>query len=525
MEAKLEDKKIRYVLLGAMTLFFVFTRLFRLDLVPFGPHGVHVDEAGAMYDAICIKNWGVDQFMIKCPPYFRGISGTGQNALYTYMASIVFRLLGVSIYNFRLVAVIFAVAAFISLYFLSGRLFKERIYQFTSIVLITIMPVFMMSEHWGLESYLFLSMSIISMNLFIQAIEKRKVQWFVSAGISWGITLYTYAISWIVVPLFLLASLAYLFYVKRIDPKEVTALALPAFIMGFPLLLQLLVMSEVIAPFSLPFMDFLPTEQFRNKSIGFSYIMDNLKHTTYVLFAADDQIYNSNVRFGLMYYVAIPFVIIGMICVVIRVVKDMKNRQYDNWFFILLFYIAGRLVSLITLEPNTNRMAHLYLPLLLFVSLGIQWVIDKIKYKKTAAAVIALAFGVSFLFFAKYFYSWSGFGADTKASIMCAPTQIGETLAEVEQEYGSTNTINVIANEGYANPWMMAIFTETSPYDFKEGKINGCLFELPDELDLSGETVYIIDNDIHHITDYLETVGFTADRDRCEGFAVVVKDQ
>ena len=51
------------------------------------------------------------------------------------------------------------------------------------------------------------------------------------------------------------------------------------------------------------------------------------------------------------------------------------------------------------------------------------------------------------------------------------------------------------------------------------------LFELPDELDLSGETVYIIDNDIHHITDYLETVGFTADRDRCEGFAVVVKDQ
>lgn len=524
MESKLSDKKVRYILLGLLTLFFLATRLFRLDMVPFGPHGVHVDEAGAMYDAVCIKNWGVDQFLIKYPPYFRGISGTGQNALYTYLASIVFTILGVSIYNFRLVAVFCALVAFISMYFLADRMFDQTIYAFVTLVLMTIMPVFMMSEHWGLESYLFLSLSIISMSFTIVAIHRQKIWAFVLAGIFWGITLYTYAIAWIVVPLFLLLTLVYLIFVHNIKPAQIISLAVPAFLLGTPLFVQLLVMSEVIEPFSLPFMDFLPTESFRSKSIGFSYIMQNLKHTTYVLLVADDQIYNSNSRFGLMYYVAIPFLMIGIVYTLFQVINNLKERHTDYWMIIWLFYISSRLVSLITLEPNTNRMAHIYLPFILFTASGIKWVMDKIKYKKATAAIIAAAFGVSFLIFAKYFYSWSGFGSDTKASIMCAPTQIGETLAELEKEYGNTNKINVIANHGYANPWMMAIFTETSPYDFKEDRIKGCETGVPDELDLSGETVYLIDNDIHHITDYLETEGFVADRDRCEGFAVVIKE-
>lgn len=520
---KLENKRVRYIFLGLMALFFIATRLYRLDIIPFGPHGVHVDEAGAMYDAICIKNWGVDQFLIKYPPYFRGLSGTGQNALYTYLASIIFRFFNVSIFSFRLVAVICAAGAFFAMFFLAEALFMKKTYVFVSLGLMTIMPVFMMSEHWGLESYLFLSFSIISMSFTLNAILREKQILFILAGIFWGLTLYTYAISWIVVPLFLITTLIYLFYVQRIRISQIFSLALPAMLFGIPLIIQLFVMTGVLSPFSLPFMDFLPTESFRNKSIGLSYILTNLKHTTYVLLCADDQIYNSNVRFGLMYYVAIPFLFFGIICVITYAVRSLRKKEFDCWTVILVFYLAGRLVSLITLEPNTNRMAHLYLPMLLFTVLGINWIIDRIKFKKAAAIVIFAAFGMSFIIFAKYFYSWSGFGLDTKASIMCAPTQIGETLREIEQEYGNTHTINVIANDGYANPLMMAIFTETSPYDFKEERINGCINKLPDELDLSGGTVYLIDNEIHHITDYLETEGFTADRDRCEGFAVVYK--
>lgn len=95
MNGILKEKKYRYILFMIMLSGFLITRLFRLDLLPFGPHGMHIDEAGSAYDAVCIKNWGVDQFLVKYPPYFRGMSGSGQNALYTYAASLVFCLFGV----------------------------------------------------------------------------------------------------------------------------------------------------------------------------------------------------------------------------------------------------------------------------------------------------------------------------------------------------------------------------------------------------------------------------------------------
>ena len=522
MEKKLEDKRIRYVLLGLMTVFFLATRLFRLDIIPFGPHGMHIDEALAAYDAVCVRDWGVDQSLVRCPPYFWGFGG--QDALYTYLAVLIFSILPVSIFSFRLVAVICALPAFFALYGLAGRLFKERIYAIAAIAFMTIMPVYLMSERWGLQCNLFMSTAMVAIYFLVAAVEDGRIRDFIMSGVFWGITLYSYATTWVIVPGFLLISLIYLIYVKRLNIKKVLSLAVPTGLLAFPLFIQFLVMAGIIEPFSLPFMDFFTMPYFRDSSIGLSNILTNLKHTTYVLFVADDQIYNSTSKFGLMYYVAIPFVLTGLAVAVVYTVRSIKKREYDGWCLITLFYVIGRLFTLITFEPNTNRMCHMYIPFLLYAVLGVQWLISRIKFKKAAGIVVFCAFSISFLLFGVYYYSWSGHGADSYASAMRAPTQMGETLAEIEKEYGDRYTIHVIANEGYANPLMFALFTETSPYDFKEGRIKGCETGVPEELDLSGKTLYFIDNEIGHITDYLETEGFTADRARCEGFAVVYKE-
>lgn len=522
MQNLLKEKKNRYIIFVIMLLGFLATRLLRLDMLPFGPHGMHIDEAGSAYDAVCIKNWGVDQFLVKYPPYFRGMSGSGQNALYTYAAALLFSFTGVSIFSFRLVAVIFAAGAFIALYFLSECLFEDKIYVFVSLALMVIMPVFMMSEHWGLESFLFLSMSVISVSLTVLAVSTGRIPAFIGAGVSWGITFYTYAISWIVIPLFLILTLAYLLIVKRISIQQILSMAIPVTVFGIPLLLQTLVMAGVTGPVRLGFMEILPTEDFRSSSIGFSYILDNLKRSTYILLVADDHLYNSNVLFGTIYYASIPFMAVGLITSLIRTVRSIRSRKPELWSLIFIFYVSARLISLITFEPCTNRLCALYLPLLLFTALGIEMVITWIPFKKAAWILITLIFTISFLVFARYFYFWSGYGADTSISMMRAPTELGELLAEVEKEF-SDRSIHVIANEGYANTLMMALFTETPPADYREGRIRGCRTGVPDELDLSGQTVYIIDNDLHHITDYMETEGFTAERMRSEEFSVVYR--
>lgn len=522
MEEKINDRRVRFIVLGIIAVLFVATRLYKLDTVPFGPDGLHIDEAEAAYDAVCIRDWGVDQFLVKFPPYFRGYGG-GQNALYTYLAVIVLKFLPMSTFSFRLVAVLCAIPAFFSLYDLSYRLFQRWSYAVISISLMTIFPVYLMSEHWGLECYLFLSLVIISMDFLVRAVQESKLRCFVLSGVFWGISLYTYAISWPVIPIFLFMALVYLIYVHNVYLSQVISLGIPTILFGIPLFIQLLVMTEIIAPFSLPFMDFFPTDFFRVSEMSLSNIPYNIMHSSYALLVQDGLIYNAVPQFGTIYYVSIPFMLIGGVHAVFNTYKAIRARQMNCWYFIVMFYLVGRFITLCIDDPNINRMNHIYFPLLLFTVLGIKWTIEKLKNQLPIKISILFLYAISFLFFAGYYYSESGFEADTAASIWRAPTQMGKTLAELENQVGEDYTIWVIANEGYDNPLMFALYTETSPYDYNKGKFRGCEMGVPNELDLSGRTVYFIDEDLHHITDYLESVGFIVDRNRCPGFAISVK--
>ena len=83
-------------------LLFLGTRLFRLDKAPFTGYGMHFDEMSAAYDAWCIQGWGVDRHLTRFPVYFMN-TGPGQNALYIYLAAILFKLFGFTLFKFRLV--------------------------------------------------------------------------------------------------------------------------------------------------------------------------------------------------------------------------------------------------------------------------------------------------------------------------------------------------------------------------------------------------------------------------------------
>ena len=226
-----KEKMLYMVLFGAITALFLATRLFRLDMAPFTAEGMHFDEMSAAYDAWCIQGWGVDRHLTRFPVYFMN-TGPGQNALYIYLAAIAFKLFGFSLFKFRMVAVICALAAYVCLYFLSGKLFGDGLVSLIPNALMTVMPVFLMSEHWGLESYLFLSFSIISFYFLILAIDKGSTGYFVLDGILWGITFYTYGVSYVVIPLFGILTLGYLLYMKKIRIRDILGLGVPMALLG-----------------------------------------------------------------------------------------------------------------------------------------------------------------------------------------------------------------------------------------------------------------------------------------------------
>ena len=116
--------KFYYVLVVLLFCLGGFLMFYRLGDIP---KGIHVDEAGAFYDAMSLMRYGVDRFLYHNPVYFINFGG-GQNALYTYLASFSFELFGSSLWSFRLVSVVVCLFSYYC-YFKLVRLYKSRLFS------------------------------------------------------------------------------------------------------------------------------------------------------------------------------------------------------------------------------------------------------------------------------------------------------------------------------------------------------------------------------------------------------------
>ena len=163
-----------------------------------------------------------------------------------------------------------------------------------------------------------------------------------------------------------------------------------------------------------------------------------------------------------------------------------------------------------------NRINGIYPCYLLFAVYGIRFVAERIKWRNLFFALVALAYMISFVLFSKYFYSYSGLQSDAYDigdSLGC-DLQAAETAA-LAKKIAMGRPVYALLNDGWMRHLSMALYTETSPYEFfrdnepQDRSFNGVLWSMPEELDLSGNTVYLIDNELSHITSYLVTEGFS----------------
>lgn len=520
-------EKSYYIILASITLLFLATRLFRLDQAPFTAYGMHFDEMSAAYDAWCIQGWGVDRHLTRFPVYFMN-TGPGQNALYIYLAAIVFKLFGFSLFKFRLVAVICATGAYVCLFFLARKLFGKNIYSLVPNALMVVMPAFFMSEHWGLESYLFLSFSIISIFFMILSLEKQQLKFYILSGVSWGITFYTYGVSYLVVPLFFFMIFIWLLFLRRMDLKTALGTAIPMVILGLPLAIEQLVIQGIIKPFSIAGMDFFPMEISRVKEISFEYIPYNLLSSAWTLLVKDYLFYSSVPEFGTIMYISLPFMIVGLVLCSIRTIRSFKTKQYDLSALILIFFIAGRLISLMTEDVNTNKANELYFPYLVFTAMGIEFVCSKIK-NKICLPIIALIYALLFLPFAKWAYSggensWNYKTRPRLEEYIVEDIHTGLAIQEAKKLCGDKK-MQMMINGVEGRYLQICLFAGTSPYDYNaEGyEENGYEIGIPENLDMTGNTIYLIEDELHHITDYLVGEGFTNRVAQQGEFSIVYK--
>ena len=117
--------------------------------------------------------------------------------------------------------------------------FKSKKMALCFMLMVTISPWHIMKSRWALDCNLFSPMQLISVYALIKAIkaEDKKILKYVIAGLLFGVTLYSYAISYITIPIFLLIMLIYLLRKKLVKTKEIIVFAIPLIIFAIPLIL------------------------------------------------------------------------------------------------------------------------------------------------------------------------------------------------------------------------------------------------------------------------------------------------
>ena len=445
--------------------FFGFLLFFKVTEIPL-PY--HIDEVSIAYDASAIVKYHCDRFMYRFPVLFKSFGGAGQNALYPYLAVIMIRLFGYSILTVRLPAVLLSLLSALFFSLVIRREYDNKA-SILSMSFFCILPFSIMHSRWALESYLLFPMLILSCCALYHAIHNGNTVYYVLTGCLFGFTLYSYGVSYMLLPLFLLCILICLLVIKKMTWKNIFAMGIPLFFLALPLILMLAINYGFLDEIQTRFFSIPKVPEFRGGEVGKKFILDNLsfsRHNIFFsLFCDDGLVYNVIPKFGTMYYLSIPFIIYGFICCIKKSIQDLRTKQFSFSLMMVVLAFVVYAVSLIVILPNVNRLNPFYIPLIFFLVTGFYRIILN---NKTAGAVAACLYLLCFCFFLySYFVE---FPKELESHQLITPiNDLKKALLFAESVSKEDETIYVL---DYPYNYIYTILAlDIDPYTFNENKV------------------------------------------------------
>ena len=407
MKALLRNNRF---LAAVLLVLFLFVHLYALDELP---GGLNIDEVATAYDAWSLVNYGVDRHLDPFPVYPTNY-GDGQSPLYGWMLAGLIALTGtINTFIIRLPAALFGLILMtfgaLTAHEVLGKKHPKAWFAFGMFYLVC--PYFTMAARFGLDCNLLTGMSTAFLYTVIRAAKSGKTRWYVLAGVAAALTLYTYAVSYMIVALFLLLSLAYLARVKLLKWKNILAAAVPLVLIAWPLVAVVIInvfdLSEVtlFGKITLNKPTFYRAGDFTLRD-PLGGLLKALKSTLMY----DDRTSNTVPLFWTMYPITVPFALIGFIALLARGIRAVRTRAHDPAFFPLLWGILALFVGMMihsdSSMPNTNQMNGIFFAVALSAVTGVYTALDWLRgnVRRAAAAAVAAAYAVcGCLFFYWYF--------------------------------------------------------------------------------------------------------------------------
>lgn len=449
---------ILYVVLGAI---FVTGSILRLAALEANPMGLHQDEAYCAYNAWSVMNYGVDSYGNVRPVYYIA----GMSILYSYLQMPFIALFGTVTWALRLPQAILGSLSILAMYGL-GKEMRGCRTGIAFAALLAINPWHIQQSRFALDCNLAVSMLLFAVYFLCRYLSgKRKSIW--GAAIFFGLTLYSYALTWIVVPIFLILTM--IFFRKRIQwNRSLIGPVLVLFVFALPLLLFLAVNMDLIPAIRTPWFSIPDMPGMRTGEMAFS--LSNLKKRFLWLAAMlwsqhDDTWWMSNATVGSYYYISAPFILLGMVyCVKVFFQNVFQKKELPLFFLAALWFGAGFITGCNIDFARFHKVNYIHIPIIILGIIGVVWLCQMLKKFKWVPGII----GVSYLImFGYYVYTQATYGIHYENYGHSALSHMHwykyeDAIARAEE---LTDGEIGIVNLQYAN---VLLYAKLDPWEFNE---------------------------------------------------------
>ena len=431
--------------------------IIRLAYFPSIPAGFNQDEAALGYDSYSLLHYGVDRNGYAFPVY--PVSwGAGQGPFYLYFCIPFIALFGNTVFAFRIGNALLGIVAVICFYIMLKQSMAKR-YALFGMLLLAIVPWHVFLSRWALDANPLPSLFIIFLCFLFCGIKQGKSRYYILSVVFLTFCIYCYGAAWVVIPLFLLLTMPYLLYHKKINWKTLILCIALFIVLCIPMFLFLLVnyagFPEIRASFfSVPKLTVMRNESvFRTFETGLSDLTSGIKdYILMVFWQKPDFPWNSVEGFGVLYPISLPFILGGLGCTIWIV----KLKQFCFEYIYLVLFIAASVLGIL-IQPNINRGHIIFVPIICFMVISVKYAS---RCRKWITILCFAAYLVCFCIFSRYYLQ--DYNKEISQSFY---ESFDEALKYTTNHSGDAQKIYVTpdVNGGYL---LVLYFTGYSPLDF-----------------------------------------------------------
>lgn len=488
----------KYGFSAVMAGLFLAAFLLRFYRIGELPHILMADEAAIGYNAWCLANYGVDRYLNEMPIYASNFGG-GQSPLYTYSLVLLLKLfpkVRMTLRLVRLPSLFFSMLVVVCGAKMLHMLFQNKRITLAGTVLLTFCPYFIQSGRFGWDCNLMLGCSVLAITLLIRYLQKPTWSALLLCGGGFVLVLYSYAVSYIALPIFLVVIALYMLYTKKLSVGRMFVWASEIVVLSLPIILFVLCLLLKLPGFHLMGIHILPAavDRMADVTTKTTFWADFLGCIKFTL-TNDGNMQDAVEKYYTMYVLSIPFIVVGFVWALAELVKSFKSRHF-TYSAIFIFYALAVMIAAGWCGPAALHHANgVFVSYLYFCIVGIRQMLRFMhRYRKAFVSVLCAGYVFWIAVFLRYYFTMYTYTATLEDAgypfylyIFFRPEQ--EALDFMAEASAEKNIYIEYGFEEYAY-----FYDPVSPYEKKSNEYGGEEFcmTLDDKTPIEWNSAYMV---------------------------------